>query len=517
MVKCVIPISIQGGFFMKKLFVTVLLISIFSLFVFGADEAVVAMNGDAATLYPADMTDNYSEQVCRHIYEGLVEFDGEMNVVPALAESWDIAADGMTYTFYLQEDVKFQDGMPFHADAVKLHFDKLLAGDLRRSSLFVPFVESVKVVDDYTVKFNMKTPFGPFLNHLAHGAGLIVSPGILENFPKEEISNFPVGTGPYEFVEWSKGDHIQLKAYDRYWQGEPKLDGINFKIVPEANTRVLMLESGDSDVSDMIEPINVPRLEGKKGVDIVVTPSLTVRYVGFNMTKPPFDNKLVRQAANYAIDKKGMAEALFRGYANPAKSVIAPKVNGYYETQGYPYNPEKAKELLAEAGYPDGFKTTLFAAPHYKKIAVIVQSQLKAVGIDAKIDVLEWASYMDLLYSNSPAESEHTMYVIGWSPSTGDADWVVRPLFDSDNWPPNGDNHVGMANDRVDELLKKEMTTFDPDERQEYLTELQKLLVEQAPWIFLYVQDELVGVNTDLKDVMVLPLGVTVLKYAYFE
>ena len=235
------------------------------------------------------------------------------------------------------------------------------------------------------------------------------------------------------------------------------------------------------------------------------------------MTKPPFDNKLVRQAANYAIDKKAIAQALFRGYAKPAKSVIAPNVNGYFETEGYPYNPTKAKELLSEAGYPNGFDTVLFAAPHYQQIAVIVQSQLKAIGINAEIKVYEWASYMDLLYSKPPNESEHTMYVIGWSPSTGDADWVVRPLFDSANWPPSGDNHVGMNNPEVDRLLKLEMTTFDSEKRAEYLAELQQLLVDEAPWIFLYVQDQMVGVSNQLKDVMVLPLGVTVLKYAYME
>jgi ABC-type transport system substrate-binding protein len=484
---------------------------------FATGDVVVAMNGDAASLYPADMTDNYSEEICRHIYEGLVEFDQDMNVVPALAKDWDISPDGMKYFFYLEEGVTFHDGTPFTAEAVKLHFDKLLAGGLRRSSLYVPFIESVEIIDDYTVLFRMKNPFGPLLNHLAHGAGLIVSPEVLKNYDKSEISNHPVGTGPYTFVEWAKGDHVKVVANDDYWKGTPGLDSINFKIVPEANTRVLMLESGDTQVSDMIEPIDVPRLQANDKVDVAIVPSLTVRYVGFNMTKPPFDNKLVRQAANYAINKKAMTQALFRGYAHPAKSVVAPKVNGYFETEGYPYNPTKAKELLTEAGYPNGFDTILFAAPHYQQIAVIVQSQLKDVGINAEIQVYEWASYMDLLYSKPPNESEHTMYVIGWSPSTGDADWVVRPLFDSANWPPDGDNHVGMDNPEVDRLLKLEMTTFDAEKRAEYLAELQQLLVDEAPWIFLYVQDQMVGVSNQLKDVMVLPLGVTVLKYAYME
>ena len=485
---------------MKKALLVLFTLVFVVAMTFSAGDVVVAMNGDAATLYPADMTDNYSEEICRHIYEGLVEFDQDMNVVPALAKDWDISPDGMKYFFYLEEGVTFHDGTPFTAEAVKLHFDRLLAGGLRRSSLYVPFIDSVQIIDEYTVMFRMKNPFGPLLNHLAHGAGLIVSPEVLKNYDKAEISNHPMGTGPYVFVEWAKGDHVKVVANKDYRKGTPGLDSINFKIVPEANTRVLMLESGDSQVSNMIEPIDVSRLQADPKVDVVIVPSLTVRYVGFNMTKPPFDNKLVRQAANYAIDKKAISQALFRGYAQPAKSVIAPNVNGYFETEGYPYNPTKAKELLKEAGYPNGVDTILFAAPHYQQIAVIVQSQLKAIGINAEIQVYE-----------------HTMYVIGWSPSAGDADWVVRPLFDSANWPPDGDNHVGMDNAEVDRLLELEMTTFDAEKRQEYLTQLQKLLVEEAPWIFLYVQDQMVGVSNQLKDVMVLPLGVTVLKYAYME
>ncbi|HPE69969.1 MAG TPA: glutathione ABC transporter substrate-binding protein [Thermotogota bacterium] len=501
---------------MRKLWLFALVLLVSSVF-FGAANAVVAMNGDAASLYPADMTDNYSEEICRHIYEGLVEFDVNMKVVPALAKSWDISSDGKVYTFHLQQDVYFHDGTLFTSDAVKTHFDLLLAGGLRRSSLYVPFIDSVEIVDEYTVQFNLKMPFGPFLNHLAHGAGLIVSPAVLKTTPKEDVSLTPAGTGPYSFVEWVKNDHIKLTAYANYWRGTPKMDSINFKIVPEAQTRVLMIESGDAQVSDMIQPLDVLALQANPKVNVVVTPSLTVRYVGINMTKKPFDDKRVRQALNYAVNKVAIAKALFRGFANPAMSVIAPNVNGYYETAGYPYDPDKARSLLASAGYPNGFETTLYAAPHYQEIAVIVQAQLQEVGVKANIVTLEWASYMDLLYGNSPDQSEHTMYVIGWSPSTGDADWVVRPLFDSKNWPPAGDNHVGMNNPEVDRLLKLEMETFDPAARAEVLKELQELLVEEAPWIFLYVQDNLVATSSKIKDVMVLPLGVTVLKYAYME
>ncbi|HEW92005.1 MAG TPA: glutathione ABC transporter substrate-binding protein [Thermotogaceae bacterium] len=502
---------------MKKvlsvLVVFMLLVSVTALM---ASTVRVLIPSDPKTLYPADMNDNPSEEICRHIYDGLVEFDENSNIHPALAKSWELSEDGTVYTFHLVKGVKFHDGTPFNAEAVKVNFDKILAGGLRRSSLFKPIVKEVRVVDDYTVQFVLYEPFGPFLNHLAHGAGLIVSPKVLEQYPKDEIWKHPVGTGPFKFVEWIKGDHIKLAANENYWKGKPKIDEIVFKIVPEDETRVLMLESGDAEVIERVPPIHVPRLQKSKNIDVIIWPSLTVRFVAMNTTKPPFNDKRVRQAVAYAINKDAICKALFRGYAKPADSVIAPLVNGYYSTGLYPYDPEKAKELLKEAGYPNGFETTLYVAPTYHDVGVAVQGQLATVGINAKVVTLEWGTFLDEIYTD-PKEAKWGMFIVGWSPSTADADWVVRPIFYSENIVPNGDNHTGYNSPKADELIVKQMHETDPEKRKEILKELQQVLMEDAPWAPIYVQDQLVAKTSKLENVKVLPIGVVIVKYAYFK
>lgn len=474
---------------------------------------VMAVGVDAVRLDPADMTDNPSETVLRHIMDGLVEFDEQLNILPALAESWEVSTDGMHYTFHLRDGIFFHDGTPFDAAAVKFNFDRIITQNLRRTALFKPYIESVEVIDDLTVAFHLKIPFGAFLHHLSHGAALIQSPTAVQKWGAE-TGRHPVGTGPFKFVEWIPGDRIVLEANEDYWRGRPYLDKIVFEVVPEAATRVFRLETGEAGLALRLPPTEVPRLEANPEVEVMVRPTLRVIYIGMHNQKKPLNDVRVRQAINYAIDKSLIVESILGGYGYVADSPLAKDTWGYYSTGGYPYNPEKARALLAEAGYPDGFKITLLTPQgRYLKdyeTALAVQGMLSEVGIRARVQVMEWAAYLSAL-----ERGEQELFLLGWAPSTADGDWVLRPLLHSANWPPR-DNNAFYANPCVDRLIEEGMKASG-EERYTYYKLAQKIIVEDAPWAFLHVVNEVNGHRANVHGVQFLPIEIVLVKNVWLE
>ena len=485
--------------------------------VLGRQTITVAVGADAVRLDPPDMTDNLSETVLRHIMDGLVEFDEQLNIKPALAERWEISKDGKDVTFYLRRGVRFHDGTPFNAQAVKANFDRILNGQLRRTSLYAPYVDSVEVRGPYTVVFHLKAPFGAFLHHLAHGAGLIQSPAAIERWG-DKVGQHPVGTGPYRFVEWVPGDHITLEANPDYWRGRPKTDRIVFRVVPEDATRVFQLQTGEADVITWVPPSEVPRLQGAAETNVIVADSLRVIYLGFNTLRRPFDDPRVRQAVNYAINKELIVSQVLGGFARVSDSPMAPKVNGYCSTGGYPYNPEKARQLLREAGYPNGLDVTLWAPQgRYLKdyeTAVAIQAMLQQVGIRAQLRTFEWATYLRNIFDVPKDQATYQMYLLGWAPSTGDADWVLRPMFHSSAHPP-GDNASYYANPAVDRLIEQGMRISDPARRAQVYCQAQKLITADAPWAYLHVLQQIVGVRANVEGVKVLPIEIVLVKDAW--
>ncbi|MBE3598808.1 MAG: glutathione ABC transporter substrate-binding protein [Limnochordaceae bacterium] len=476
----------------------------------------VAVGADAVRLDPPDMTDNPSETVLRHIMDGLVEFDEQLQIRPALAERWEFQNGGKDVVFYLRKGVRFHDGTPFDAAAVKANFDRILAGGLRRTSLYEPYIQSVEAKDTYTVVFHLKFPFGAFLHHLAHGAGLIQSPSNIRRWG-DKVGQHPVGTGPFKFVEWVPGDHITLEANKQYWKGAPKFDRLVFRVVPEDATRVFQLETGEADVITFLPPSEVPRLRANRDLDIRVADSLRVIYVGFNVLRKPFDDVRVRQAVNYAIDKELIVSQVLGGMASVSDSPMAPGVNGYCKTGGYPYDPERARQLLKEAGYPQGLEVSLWAPQgRYLKdyeTAIAIQAMLQQVGIRVRLQTMEWATYLRNIFDVPKEQAQYQMYMLGWAPSTGDADWVMRPLLSSQSFPP-GDNASYYGNPKVDQLIQEGMRTSDPDARARIYCEAQKQVVADAPWAFLHVVKQVVGVRASLQGVKVLPIEIVLVKDA---
>ncbi len=470
---------------------------------------IYAAGADPDSLDPPNTQSNPGEAMNRMIYENLVRFDEKLRLVPGLATKWDLSKDGKTWTFYLRKGVKFHDGTPFNAEAVRLYFERVLGPEKPlKAPLFTPFVDRVEVVDDYTIKVHLKTPFAFFLNHIAHSAGGIASPAALKKWGKD-ITLHPVGTGPFKFVEWIPGDHLTLERNEDYWAGRPYLDRIIVRTVKEDSARVLMLEAGDAHVIVRIPPEDIPRLAQGGKVKLDMGQTNRALYVGLNNLKKPFDDVRVRQALNYAIDKEGIVKNIYQGMAMVIPGPVGPLSTGYYPAKGYPYDPAKAKKLLAEAGYPNGFKASMWTPKgRYLKdfeLMQAIQQQLKEVGVETTFESMEWAAYLAIT-RKPPAEARQEIFLMGWSPSTAEARWGLYPLFHSEQWAPKGDNRWFYTNKKFDEAIEKATVAVDIKTRDRYLKEAQEIVIKDAPVIFLLATKEAVGMSKKVHGVINLPL-----------
>ena len=470
---------------------------------------------DVTSLLPPDTSDNPSMIVEKHIFEGLIAYDENMNIVPVLAKSWSVSEDGTEYTFKLRKGVVFHDGTPFNAYAVKKTFDYILTHNVAyRKKLFEPYIKSVEVVDDYTVKFVLKFPFAPFLNFLCHPAAMIMSPKAIEKYDDpSELSKHPVGTGPFKLKEWIPGERIVLVKNENYWRkGYPKLDGIIFMPIPEGVTRALKVQTGSADIAVNIPVVLAEKLEKSRNIDVVKAPTLRVVFIGFNLKRKPFDDVRVRKALNYAIDKKTLCKTIMRGIATPSDSPVSAFIKDHYPTGGYPYDPQKAKELLKEAGYPNGFSVELITPkgryPQDYETAIAIQSMLKKIGVKVKVTTMEWPTYVSRVLKTD----DYDMHLLGWSPSTGEAIWVLDPLLTKGSIF----NTTYYHNPKFEELLEKAKKEMDPKKRHELLAEAQKIVVDDAPWIFLYNIYQIFAKSKSLKNVKAIPTELILLNEAYF-
>ncbi len=486
---------------------------------------------DVRILDPPDATDNTSELVILHIDEGLVAFNDKMEIVPQLAESWQYS-DPTTLVFKLRRGVKFQDGTPFNAEAVRFHFMDRLLGPTphRQTSLYSPYLQTVEVVDDYTVRFKLKKPFGAFLHHLAHVVGKIPSPTAVKKYGKD-IGMHPVGTGPFELAERTPGERIVLKAFKGYWGGAPAIDEIDMPIIPEDATRSMMLQAGDLDLALRVPPDDIPRLKKDKNINMLIKPSVLNMYIGINTAKYPFNDKRVRQALNYAVDKKLISETLLTNVSTPADSPLSPATWGYYSTGLYPYDPVKAKALLAEAGWKPGaggvlekdgqpLKAQLWSPiGRYLKdtsVAEAVASQLRAVGVDVQLQNFEWGAFLSMVSKPRDA-GQQELFLLAWGPSTADADWVLRPLFESDMVKPKGSNRFYFSNAEVDKLIEEQMNTVDPKQRYEICKQCQIKVMEEAPMIPIAALYQVIGVRSNVEGIVVLATDHVLATQAHFK
>ncbi|SDI51410.1 glutathione ABC transporter substrate-binding protein [Alteribacillus bidgolensis] len=477
-------------------------------------DLVIATLSDITGMDPHDSNDVPSSNVQHNVFETLVIQDENMELQPKLAEDWEQTGD-TTWEFYLRDDVTFHDGAEFNAEAVKANIDRIQDEEVASPRAFLyEMVEEVNVIDEFTVEFVTEFPFAPLPAHLAHSGGGIISPDAIEEDyaamengeqPGDYINDNPHGTGMFKFQEWDSGNEAVLEKNKDYWGDVPNVDTVTFKVTPEDLTRVGELEKGQADIIYPVSPSDMSRIENTDGVDMYVQDSLSLEYIGFNIQKEPFDDKKVRQAISMAVDKEAIVEGVMDGAATEAVGPIGENVFGFSdEVDGLEYDPKQAKDLLAEAGYEDGFSTTLWTNDDRERqdIAEVVQQQLKEIGIEVEIEVLEWGAYLD-----STAEGEHDMFILGWSTVTGDADYGMYPLFHSDNHGDPG-NRSFLENEEIDEVLEEARRAEDEEERKDLYKEAMELLVEEAPMIYSHHDDYLVGIRDEVKGFWKHPNGI---------
>lgn len=465
-----------------------------------AGDITVAVYSGFTTLDPYDASDTLSQNVVKSFYEGLFGFDKDMKLVNVLAEGYDVSADGLEYTIRLKKGVNFSDGTPFNAAAVKANFDRVTNPEnhLTRYQLYRN-IDATEVVDEHTVKFRLKQPFSAFINQLAHPSGAMICPNTLK-LSKKDIAFNPCGTGPYLLDKYNPAEFLVVKKNPNYWQkGLPKLDSISFRPVLEDATRVAMLRTGEAHFADVVPAEQAVRLKDTKGVVVEAAPSIVQRQIYLNHTKKPFNDLRVRQALNYGLDKNAMVKVLYKGFAAPATGVAPEGIDFAKQFGEWPYDPKKAKELLAEAGYPNGFSATLWAASNSsanQKMLQFLQQQYARIGVKLQVRALETGQRVSLVQSVGPEKSTMQMMAWGWSASTGELDWVLRPLLATSSFPPANSNYGYYSNPKLDDALIKALATTDRDEKAKIYGEAQEMLWKDAPWVFLVV-DQNISARSD--------------------
>lgn len=479
------------------------------------DVLVVGMEAEPPGLDPGQALGLHTLRVTHQLFETLVTTpDDSTDVVPGLAESWTTSADGLAWTFKLRRGVRFHDGTPLDAAAVKFTFDRVIDPSHPHAkngkwSFVVGYLSSVKSVDAIdasTVRLNLKYPTSSLLALLALPNCAIVSP---TSFAKNhaDFNSRPVGSGRYRLETWDRGSRLVLRRNDDYWGAKGRPQTIVYRAIPDATARVTELLTGGVDVILPIAPDFIERLERNPQLSVHKKTGLTVWYVGFNVEKKPFTDKRVRQALNHAVNKEAIVRDILKGTGVPA---IGPLLPGTWAAdpgvRKYPYDPAAARRLLAEAGYPNGFEVEFWVPESGSgmqspvEMSTVIQSNLAAVGVKAPLKTFEWGSYLGKIRSDAPA-----MFALSWFLKSEDPDLSLYPLFFSKNTPlPNRSNY---ANPDVDQLLLQARQVADRTRRAELYRRAQQIIVDDAPWIFVDHELQVVATRANVKGFKLHPSG----------
>jgi glutathione transport system substrate-binding protein len=481
-------------------------------------QFVVALNVEPDSLDVYDTFRNASLGVDKCLYEGLVGLDDKMQIVNQLAESWEPSEDARTFTFKLRRGVKFHDGSPFNAAAVQAAFERVLAADtkLKRHVYFSAVIDHLEAVDEGTVRLVTKQPFAALVATIAHPAGGIPSPTAFNQYG-EDFGTHPSGTGPFKFAEWLRGDHITFDAFPDYWDKArgASVSHLVIKGIQDPSSLAIAVQSGGAQFAGPLLAPQADQLQKANGVKVLESDSISVYWVTMNDQRKPFDNKLVRQALNYAVNKEAVLKVAELGKGKIVDSPMASGVWGYHGVKTYEYDPTKAKALLAQAGYPDGFKATLRVTAPSKDRAVAVQSQLKQVGVDVEVAQMEDAAYV--AEESKPLDQSTTeMLISNWSPSTGDADWALRSIYSKTQWPPAGANYGYYFNQQVEDLITQGLQFTDEAKRKDAYAKAQELIVDDAPNVLLYAPTYFAAVRDNVGGAIMQPDGIPYLRTARF-
>ena len=467
-----------------------------------------AIQAEITNLDPGLSGDQPSLAAFTLMYEGLLSYTADLEIKPGLALSWQ--QDGNSWVFKLRPGVKFHDGTTFTANAVKVNFDRYLnppKDQVGIGRLALSVLDRVDVIDDLTVRLVTKKVDAFFIDRVADSCGgttswgYIISPTAIEKYGKD-LAKVAVGTGPFQFVEWTRDVRFVAARFDGYWGDKAYLDQVTLRVIPEAEARAIALEAGDVHIARTLNPESAPRIEKSTGLSTSVKTTTRSLFIGLASMKKPFSDIRVRQALNHAIDKDSIVKNVYSGYAQRMNGPSVPGQVGYVETPGFSFDPAKAKRLLAEAGYPNGFSTTLVGpkGAYFKDLDLqqAVQQQLRDIGVTVKLETVEFAQFLTLLRM-PPDKSPLEMYLdaTGGGPTVH---WIEQ-RYGCKFFRPVGTNTAGTCYPEIDTILDQAQTSPDESKRLALLKDAQERVSLQAPSIWALATKEIAGVSKKVHDI----------------
>jgi peptide/nickel transport system substrate-binding protein len=484
---------------------------------------IMAQGTDAVTLDAHLAVDLPSFNVIYQVVETLFTLTPEGRIAPHLVERFSFSPDRRVLTLNLRRGIRFHDGTEFNAAAVRFNLERLVSPELASPMAFLlrGRVTAIETPDPLTVRLHMPEPFSPILAHLTHGSTGIQSPEAIRRLGAAYRDN-PVGTGPYRFDRWVRGQFVELVRNDNYWGTRPAIERLRFLAVPEAATRMALVETGQAHVALRVPPHDIPRLQARPEINVVTTPSVRTIFLYFNLTRRPFDDVRVRRAINHAINREEIVNFVMGGIGRISDAPISPGVFGHTRIGVYAHNPALARRLLAEAGFDarNPLRITLHSPTgrYFQdiQIAEVIQGQLRAVGVEARIVTLEWGAYVAAI--RQPRErNEIQVAMLGWGTVTGDADYGLFPLFHSTQHAPGGFNLGFYSNPRLDRILEQARLATDPQARERLYRSAMQIIFDDAPWVFLHSEQQVTAVRREVQGLVVHPTEILLVAGASFR
>ncbi|MCW9016226.1 MAG: ABC transporter substrate-binding protein, partial [Kangiellaceae bacterium] len=507
------------------------------------DVLVYCTEGSPQTFNPQLSTSGTTfDASSRTLYNRLVEFQpGTTYIQPALAQSWEVSSDGKTYTFDLRRDVKFhnnsdfQPSRNFNADDVIFSFERQwdkkhpyhdvsnLSYRYFEAMQLGSLIKNIEKISDYKVRFELTRAESPFLATMAMDFASILSAEYAQQLVSqgqpEKLDTNPIGTGPFQLVRYQPDAYIRYKAHPDYWQEKQRLENLVFAITPDPSLRFARVVAGECDVMANPLPVHIKASNEFSYTKVLQSPGLNIAYLSMNTQKPPFDNDKVRLALNYAINKDAIIQAVYRGTASKAKNPIPPNMWSYdQDTSDFGYEPRKAKQLLEEAGYANGFDMTVWTMsaqraynPNAKKMAELIQQDLKDIGIRLKIETFEYGSFL-----NKVREGRHHSALLGWISDNGDPDNFFTPLL-SCAGTLSGTNSSNWCNQEFNRLIEKARSQNQLKNRARQYKKAQAIFKQQSPWVPIAHATQHVIINPRVKNFKITPSGGVYFEGVYLD
>ena len=470
-----------------------------------SNTLIIANNNQPVSLDPTLGNDGGSNMVYRFLYDTLVFnhfIDGQLQIVPGLAERWEVIAPD-SYRFFLRRGVRFHNGDELKASDVKFSLERAVASP--RVAFIVSMIREVVIVNDYEVILNLHYPFAPLLANLAMVGASIVSERAVRETGEQFGLSSPVGTGAVSFVEWVQGVSVSFVRNDNYWGQKTAFEHLLIRVIPDGTMRLMEVETGNVDISILVAPSDLASADANPNINIHRIPSMASGYLAFNHLREPFTNLNVRRAITHALNREVIWNNIYHRTGQlsngPINDVVWGSINSQLEP--YPFDLALAREYMNRAGLPNGFETTITinaGSPVALDIAEYVQSQLRQININVTVVAYEAGVLFERL-----SAGDHDMFNLEWNSVTGDADYGLFPLFHSSNWGTAG-NRFRYSNPQVDTLLDQSRAETNVQRRLALLADIQRILRDDAPWVFLHQNEHLVATSTRIKGFSLSPL-----------